>query len=77
MWACDPAVTANVVNSYQAVGPVFAQALQTFLAAQCAIAGDHLWPADATEAVLKGKPCSTQSYGEIRNNIAHALSPKG
>ncbi|KAG6461247.1 glucose dehydrogenase [FAD, quinone] [Manduca sexta] len=52
-WACDPALTTNIVNSYQVAGPVFAQALTSFFAAQCAIAGDHIWPADATEAVLQ------------------------
>ncbi|RVE50264.1 hypothetical protein evm_005099 [Chilo suppressalis] len=51
MWACEPAITTTVVNSYHAAGPLFTQALQSFLAAQCALAGDHLWPADATSAL--------------------------
>ncbi|KPI96023.1 Glucose dehydrogenase [acceptor] [Papilio xuthus] len=51
MWACDPVLTTGIVNSYQAAGPLFVQSLQTFLAAQCALAGDHLWPPDATQAV--------------------------
>ncbi|CAK1590449.1 unnamed protein product [Parnassius mnemosyne] len=53
MWACDPAFTTEIVNSYQVAGPLFVQALQSFLAAQCALAGDHLWPSDATEAVIE------------------------
>ncbi|PZC83549.1 hypothetical protein B5X24_HaOG207532 [Helicoverpa armigera] len=52
-WACDPALTSMILDSYQVAGPLFVQTLQTFFAAQCAIAGDHLWPDDATEAVLK------------------------
>lgn len=31
------------------------QALATFFAAQCSIAGDHLWPEDAIEEVVKGR----------------------
>ncbi|CAG5044472.1 unnamed protein product, partial [Parnassius apollo] len=53
MWACDPALTTEIMNSYQVAGPLFVQALQSFLAVQCALSGDHLWPADATEAVLE------------------------
>ncbi|KOB69249.1 GMCbeta2 [Operophtera brumata] len=53
MWACDPAVTTPILNSYNVAGPLFTQALQSFFAAQCALAGDHLWPADATDAVLE------------------------
>ncbi|XP_047999622.1 glucose dehydrogenase [FAD, quinone]-like [Leguminivora glycinivorella] len=53
MWACDPAFTTPILQSYSAAGPLFVQALQGFFAAQCALAGDHLWPADATEAVLQ------------------------
>ncbi|KAG6461245.1 hypothetical protein O3G_MSEX012513 [Manduca sexta] len=52
MWACDPALTSTFVNSYQVAGPVVMQALTSFFAAQCAISGDHLWPPDATQAVL-------------------------
>ncbi|CAB3220561.1 unnamed protein product [Arctia plantaginis] len=51
-WACDQALTSNIVNSYQTAGPLFIQTLQSFLAAQCALVGDHLWPDDATKAVL-------------------------
>lgn len=54
-WACDPVLTSNIVNSYQTAGPLFMQSLQTFFAAQCALVGDHIWPADATQAVLDGK----------------------
>ncbi|KAL4711780.1 hypothetical protein ACJJTC_005949 [Scirpophaga incertulas] len=53
MWACDSALTTTAVNSYQAAGPLFVQTLQTFLAAQCALAGDHLWPADALDSVVQ------------------------
>ncbi|CAG5044474.1 unnamed protein product [Parnassius apollo] len=53
MWACDSALTTEIVNSYQVVGSLFVQTLQNLLAAQCALSGDHLWPADATEAVIK------------------------
>ncbi|XP_045539341.1 glucose dehydrogenase [FAD, quinone]-like [Papilio machaon] len=52
MWACDPVLTTEIVNSYQVAGPLFVQSLQSFLAAQCALAGDHLWPPDATKAVI-------------------------
>ncbi|XP_026740793.1 glucose dehydrogenase [FAD, quinone]-like [Trichoplusia ni] len=52
-WACDPALTANIVNSYGAAGTLFTQTLTSFLAAQCAVVGDHLWPDDAIDAVLK------------------------
>lgn len=54
LWACDPVLTANIVNSYQMAGPVFMQALTSFFAAQCAMYGDHLWPEDATQKVLEG-----------------------
>lgn len=54
-WACDQALTSNILNSYQAAGPLFVQTLQSFFAAQCALVGDHLWPNDATEAVLDGR----------------------
>lgn len=54
-WTCDQALTANVVESYQAAGPLFVNALQSFLAAQCALVGDHLWPDDATQAALNSK----------------------
>ncbi|XP_073948385.1 glucose dehydrogenase [FAD, quinone]-like [Choristoneura fumiferana] len=53
MWACDPAFTSTIISSYQAAGPMFVQALETIFAAQCALVGDHVWPADATEAALK------------------------
>ncbi|CAH2051945.1 unnamed protein product, partial [Iphiclides podalirius] len=53
MWACDPATTAEIVNSYNAAGPLFVQTLQSFLAAQCALAGDHLWPRDMTAAAIE------------------------
>ncbi|XP_072934502.1 glucose dehydrogenase [FAD, quinone]-like [Epargyreus clarus] len=53
MWACDPALTSTIVDSFQGAGPLFVQALQTFMAAHCALVGDHLWPADATEAVFR------------------------
>ncbi|XP_060806703.1 glucose dehydrogenase [FAD, quinone]-like [Amyelois transitella] len=53
MWACDPALTAQIVSSYQVAGPVFVNALQAFLAAHCALVGDHLWPEDATQVVLE------------------------
>ncbi|CAG9104644.1 unnamed protein product [Plutella xylostella] len=52
MWACDQGLSSTIVNSYEAV-PVFANVLQSFLAAQCALVGDHLWPEDATEKVMK------------------------
>ncbi|XP_013167526.1 PREDICTED: glucose dehydrogenase [FAD, quinone]-like [Papilio xuthus] len=52
MWACDPALVSEVVNSYRAVGPVFFQTLQSLLVAQCALVGDHVWPPDAVDAVL-------------------------
>ncbi|XP_075984029.1 glucose dehydrogenase [FAD, quinone]-like [Anticarsia gemmatalis] len=52
-WACNEALTSNIVNSYQVAGPLFVQTLQSFLAAQCALTGDHLWPQDATPDVLK------------------------
>ncbi|XP_075983682.1 glucose dehydrogenase [FAD, quinone]-like isoform X2 [Anticarsia gemmatalis] len=52
-WACNEALTSNIVNSYQVAGPLFVQTLQSFLAAQCALTGDHLWPQDATQAVLE------------------------
>lgn len=54
-WACDQAVTANIVDSYQTAGSLFALTLQSFFAAQCALVGDNLWPADVTEEVLNGK----------------------
>lgn len=54
MWACDPAVTGPILASYQPVGALFVHVLQGFLAAQCALAGDHVWPADATNEVLQG-----------------------
>lgn len=53
-WACDPVLTNNIVNSYQVAGPLFMSTLQTFFAAQCALVGDHLWPADAINSVLEG-----------------------
>lgn len=53
-WACDPALTTTILQSYEAAGPLFIQTLQTFLAAQCAMVGDHVWPADATDNVLEG-----------------------
>ncbi|XP_063833153.1 glucose dehydrogenase [FAD, quinone]-like [Ostrinia nubilalis] len=52
-WACDPAITSTVLDSFQGVGPMFVQSVQTFLAAQCALTGDHLWPPDATDAVIQ------------------------
>ncbi|KAJ8713014.1 hypothetical protein PYW08_008318 [Mythimna loreyi] len=52
-WACDPSVTSMIVDTYQAAGPLFAQTLQTIFAAQCALVGDHIWPDDATNAVLQ------------------------
>ncbi|XP_053617649.1 glucose dehydrogenase [FAD, quinone]-like [Plodia interpunctella] len=52
MWACDPALTAEIVSSYYVAGPAFTSVLQALLAAHCALVGDHLWPADATQAVL-------------------------
>ncbi|XP_013143517.1 PREDICTED: glucose dehydrogenase [FAD, quinone]-like [Papilio polytes] len=52
MWACDPVLTTEIVNSYQVAGPLFVQSVQSFLAAQCALAGGHLWPSDATQAVI-------------------------
>lgn len=61
MWACDPVLATEVVNSYQAVGPLFVQTLKSLLAAQCALVGDQVWPSDAAEAVLNGnyEPCFT------------------
>lgn len=53
-WACDPAVTSMILDSYQVAGPLFVQTLQSIFAAQCALVGDHLWPDDATNAVLEG-----------------------
>lgn len=52
-WACDPAMTSMIVDSYQVAGPLFVQTLQSIFAAQCALVGDHLWPDDATNAVLQ------------------------
>ncbi|CAB3220564.1 unnamed protein product [Arctia plantaginis] len=52
-WACDQTVIPNIVDSYQTAGSLFALTLQSFFAAQCALVGDHLWPADVTEEVLK------------------------
>lgn len=51
-WACDLNLTSTIANSYEAFGPLFVQTLQTFLTAQCALTGDHLWPNEATESVL-------------------------
>ncbi|KAJ0173025.1 hypothetical protein K1T71_011201 [Dendrolimus kikuchii] len=53
MWECDPEMTTNIVSTYSMAGPMFTQALTSFFAAQCAMYGDHLWPEDATEKVLK------------------------
>ncbi|XP_047999289.1 glucose dehydrogenase [FAD, quinone]-like [Leguminivora glycinivorella] len=53
MWACEPALTSTILGSYQAAGPLFVQALETFFAAHCALVGDHVWPADATDALLE------------------------
>lgn len=53
-WACDPALTSTIVNSYQAL-PALAQTLQAIMAAHCALVGDHLWPDDAVQAVIDGK----------------------
>ncbi|XP_063628493.1 glucose dehydrogenase [FAD, quinone]-like [Cydia splendana] len=53
MWACDPSLTSTILGSYQAAGPLFVQALETFFAAHCALVGDHVWPADATDALLE------------------------
>ncbi|CAH1641202.1 unnamed protein product [Spodoptera littoralis] len=52
-WACNPAVTSMILDSYQVAGPLFVQTLQTFFAAQCALTSDHLWPDDATKSVLQ------------------------
>ncbi|XP_012548167.1 glucose dehydrogenase [FAD, quinone] [Bombyx mori] len=55
MWACDPTFTSTVMDSYgDVVGSTFAQALTSFLAAQCALVGDHLWPEDAIDSVVNG-----------------------
>ncbi|XP_068623662.1 glucose dehydrogenase [FAD, quinone]-like [Battus philenor] len=53
MWACDPVAAANILQSYQPAGSLFVHSLQSFLAAQCALSGPHLWPADATKAALE------------------------
>ncbi|KAG7303436.1 hypothetical protein JYU34_011952 [Plutella xylostella] len=53
MWACDAGLTSTIVESYAGAGPLFVNTLQTFLAAHCALVGDHLWPADAKEEVLR------------------------
>lgn len=56
MSACDPTFTSTVIGSYgDVVGTTFAQALTSFLAAQCALVGDHLWPEDAINSVVDGK----------------------
>ncbi|XP_062528939.1 glucose dehydrogenase [FAD, quinone] [Bombyx mori] len=55
MSACDPTFTSTVIGSYgDVVGTTFAQALTSFLAAQCALVGDHLWPEDAINSVVDG-----------------------
>lgn len=51
-WTCDPIITNTISNSYQTAGPVFVNFLQSLLAAQCALVGDHVWPPDATDLVL-------------------------
>ncbi|XP_049879228.1 glucose dehydrogenase [FAD, quinone]-like [Pectinophora gossypiella] len=52
-WACDAGLTSTIAGSYQHALPVFANTLQAFMAAQCALVGDHLWPADAVNSVLQ------------------------
>ncbi|XP_049879224.1 glucose dehydrogenase [FAD, quinone]-like [Pectinophora gossypiella] len=52
-WACDAGLTGAIAGSYQHALPVFANTLQAFMAAQCALVGDHLWPADALQNVLQ------------------------
>ncbi|KAI5642809.1 GMC oxidoreductase domain-containing protein [Phthorimaea operculella] len=52
-WSCDPSLTAEITSTYRNALPTFANTLQTFLAAQCALIGDHLWPEDALESVLQ------------------------
>ncbi|KAI5636589.1 GMC oxidoreductase domain-containing protein [Phthorimaea operculella] len=50
-WYCDQGVTSNIANSYSNALPVFTSALQVVLAAQCALVGDSVWPADALNKV--------------------------
>ncbi|KAI5643256.1 GMC oxidoreductase domain-containing protein [Phthorimaea operculella] len=52
-WACDPGITSTIESSYRNALPVFTSTLQTFLAAQCALVSDQLWPADAERYVLE------------------------
>ncbi|KAI5643257.1 GMC oxidoreductase domain-containing protein [Phthorimaea operculella] len=52
-WACDPRLTSTIEGSYRNALPTFTSTLQTFLAAQCALVGDQLWPADAEASVLQ------------------------
>ncbi|CAG9104742.1 unnamed protein product [Plutella xylostella] len=53
MWACEPGLTSTIAESYAGAGPLFVNTLQTFLAAHCALVGDHVWPADAKEHVVR------------------------
>ncbi|KAJ2949948.1 hypothetical protein O0L34_g11273 [Tuta absoluta] len=52
-WSCDPSITSNLASTYRNALPLFTNSLQTFLAAQCALVGDHLWPADAVDKVVR------------------------
>ncbi|KAI5631119.1 GMC oxidoreductase domain-containing protein [Phthorimaea operculella] len=61
-------ITTYIVNSYSNALPVFTSALQTFLAAQCALVGDSVWPADALDKVQQGKYQSN-----IDNSYSNAL----
>lgn len=54
MLACDPVLTSAVLDSYHWAGPLFVSTLQALLAAQCALVGDHVWPKDAFDDVIKG-----------------------
>ncbi|KAJ2942841.1 hypothetical protein O0L34_g15030 [Tuta absoluta] len=51
LWSCDPGITTSIASTYSNALPIFTNALQAFMAAQCALVGDSVWPADAVGKV--------------------------